>query len=89
MALTVEKGFIFTKIIFFGKLVGIYQLMFLIILFLTINTDGLIFREKIKFEDTATLCEKRPNRDFFSGPYIPEFRLNMEIYEVHLRSQPE
>ena len=89
MALTVEKGFIFTKIIFFGKLVGIYQLMFLIILFLTINTDGLIFREKIKFEDTATLCEKRPNRDFFSGPYFPVFRLNMEIYEVNLRIQPE
>ena len=65
MAFTVEKGFIFTKIIFFGKLVGLYQSMFLIILFLTINMDGLIFREKIKFEDTATLCEKRPNRDFF------------------------
>ena len=33
--------------------------------FLKINTDGLIFREKIEFEDTATLCEKRPNREFF------------------------
>ena len=62
MVFTVEKGFVFIKIICFGKLVGIYQSMFLIILSLTINTDGLIFREKIEFEDIATLCEKCSNR---------------------------
>ena len=33
------------------------------------------------------LCEKYPNMEFFSGPYFPIFRLNTEIYGVHLRTQ--
>ena len=32
----------------------------------------------------GTLREKCPNTEFFSGPYVPVFGLNMEIYGVNL-----
>ena len=34
-----------------------------------------------------SLCEKFPNKEFFSGQYFPVFRLNTEIYGVNLRIQ--
>ena len=38
---------------------------------------------------SLALCEMCPNKEFFSGPYFPAFRLNTDRYEVSLRIQSE
>ena len=48
-----------------------------------------ISQRKLKIIIKASLREKCPNTDFFSGPYFPVFGLNTKIYGVNLRIQSE
>ena len=45
------------------------------------------FRQNSIISEKPALREKCPNTEGFSGPYVPVFGLNMEIYSVNLRIQ--
>ena len=90
--LLLNRSVVFTKVTYFGKPVGIHQSMSPP----TINKGGLVFRGVIEFEDTVTLREEFPSKEFFWSIFScirTEYRdllgLNIEIYKVNLRIQSE